>query len=218
MLLCYYRTVKKQQVQPKRCLTWLVSNRCLTLLVLVCLILTSPFSRLAYGEESRVREYDLKAVYLYNFLHFVHWPDKKKTGYFEPKVISVVGISPIENSLKKLQSKLQKAGKKDLSINYLGPYHKGMNLSGCHLLFVSDSEKENFAKIIADLKNSPVLTVSDVGGFLMAGGMITLVTRKNKISWEINRTPVRLARLRISAKLLDIASMVMDTPEQVMPE
>jgi len=218
LLFCYYRTVKKQQVQPKRCLAWLVNNRCLTLLVLVCLMWTSPFLRLAHGEKSRVSEYDLKAVYLYNFLHFVHWPDKKKTGYFEPKVISVVGISPLENSLKKLQSKLQKTGKKDLYINYLGPYHKGMDLSRCHLLFISASEKDNFAKIIADLKNSPVLTVADVDGFLTAGGMITLVTRKNRISWEINRTPVRLARLRLSAKLLDIAFRVVDISEQSISE
>lgn len=214
-----YRTVKKDKTQPKNCRAWLVNNRCLTLLVLVCLMWTSPFSRAVHGEQSRVSEYDLKAVYLYNFLHFVHWPKKQNNfDSLEPKVIAIIGNSPIENSLKKLTTKLQKTGKKNIYINYLGPYQKGMDLSRCHLLFISASEKKNLTRILADLNGSPVLTVADVDGFLTAGGMIALVTRKNRISWEINRTPVRLAGLRLSAKLLDIAFRVVDIPEQAVPE
>jgi len=212
-----YRTVKKQQTHPERCRSWFVRNSSLPLLV--CLIWTSLLVQSVYGEQSKVSEYDLKAVYLYNFLHFVHWPEENNIqDNLEPKVIAVIGNSQFGDSLKKLQAKLQKTGKNNIIINYLGPYRKGMNLSRCHLLFISASEKKNFAEIIAALKNSPVLTVSDVDGFLTAGGMITLVTRKNKIRWKVNRTKVDLAGLRLSAKLLDIALMVVEIPEHAVSD
>jgi len=185
--------------------------RLILVLILAGLIWAPFFSVAQIGsQQSQISEYELKAVYLYNFLHFVHWPKEP-----EPRVIAVVGSSPFKDALTKLQARLQKTGKKSISIQYLGPYHQGMDFSRCNLLFISASEKKNFPSIITDLKSAPVLTVADTDSFLTAGGMIALVTSGNRIRWEINRTSVQEAGLRLNAKLLDIAVRVVSKPKSL---
>ena len=156
-------------------------------------------------------EYQLKAVYLYNFLHFVKWPkntDAPDTA--GPFIIGVVGKSPFGDALTEIKSSLPEVKQKEIAIITYGPYRQGMDLSRCHLLFISASEQKNFLSIVTDLLGKPVLTVADHTAFLAAGGMINLVSYRGKIRWEINRTPVRQAGLRLSAKLMDIAVNIVD--------
>jgi len=50
-----------------------------------------------------------------------------------------------------------------------------------------------------------VLTVSDIDGFVEAGGNISLVTVDDRIRFDINRTTVASQQLRLSAQLLKLA-------------
>ena len=159
-------------------------------------------------------EYQLKAVYLYNFPHFVKWP--KSAGAPDtagPFIIGVVGKSPFGDALAEIKSSLPGAKQKEIAIIPYGPYRQGMDLSRCHLLFVSASEHKNFLSIVTDLMGKPVLTVADHTAFLAAGGMINLVSYRGKIRWEINREPVQRAGLRLNAKLLAIAVNIVDQQE-----
>jgi hypothetical protein len=158
------------------------------------------------GQSLVTSEYQLKAVYIYNFLHFVKWPKKsEQAGGPEPLIIGIVGISPFGDTLADIKASLPAAKQKEITIISYGPYRPGMDLSRCHLLFVSASEAKNFAAIVAGLQGKSVLTVADHNTFLAAGGMINLVNYHGKVRWEINRTPVQEAGLRLSAKLMDIA-------------
>ncbi len=158
--------------------------------------------------ESSVSEHELKAVYLYNFLRFATWPEEK-SGESGVKVIAVVGHSPMEKALKRLQAKLVQSGKgSSISMTFHGSYRAGMPLRDCHILYVANSEKINFAKIIDSLGHAPVLTVAEGDSFLQAGGMIALLRHNNSVRWAINRQSLALAGLRLSAKLLEMAVSV----------
>jgi hypothetical protein len=155
-------------------------------------------------------EYELKAIYLYNFIQFVQWPrDKCPASGGSPREIGILGDSAFEPVLRALQEKLETKDQ-HLTLTFYGPYREGMNLSNCCLLFINASEKQNLAHILDSLKNKPVLTVADSEGFADRGVMITLVSHRNKIRWAINREPVERAGLRLSAKLLDIAVKVIN--------
>ena len=79
---------------------------------------------------------------------------------------------------------------------------------GCHLLFISDSEAESLAAILAALDDRPVLTVADMPNFARAGGIINLkTTGENKLRFEINTGTARRAGLKISSKLLNLAEI-----------
>ncbi len=183
---------------------------------------TAEHMQTARGRQAG--EYQIKAVYLYNFLLFVEWPesgdDEKKdsrgTGKIDgdrPIVIGIVGDDPFAESFKEVEGKRVKSGKRRLEIKRFGRYRRKTDLSRCDLLFVCESENKNFSKILAPLKKKPVLTVGEWSGFLDAGGMINLVKIKNKIRWEINRTPVKKAQLKMSAQLLRNAMRVVEIPK-----
>ncbi len=169
-------------------------------------------------------EYQIKAVYIYNFLLFVEWPEsgndeKKDSGGTakidgdRPIIIGIVGDDPFGESFREVEGKRVKSSKRRLEVKRFGRYRKNTDLSGCDLLFVCQSEWKYFPEILRPLKLKPVLTVGDWGGFLEAGGMINLVKVKNKIRWEINRTPVKKAQLKTSAQLLRNATRVVEIPK-----
>lgn len=159
----------------------------------------------------QAQEYDLKAVYLYNFLQFVQWPASHKSPSSDgAMVIGIVGESPFGNALNNLQENLLKNGMKPIRVVYYGHFREGMNLEECHLLFVCASEKKSFRRIVATLRDTSVLTVADTESFLAAGGMITMVQNQAKIRWLINRAAASRTGLRLSPQLLSIALKVVD--------
>lgn len=170
-----------------------------------------PLQRVGHAQQQAVQEYELKAVYLYNFLQFVQWPDAKRPVSKDGTlVIGIVGVSPFGTALADLQSDIQKSGMKPVRIVHYGDYEADMDLTTCNLLFVSASEKNNFRGIIAGLGHAPVLTVADSENFLSSGGMINLVQRNAKIRWSINRTAADRAGLRFSSQLLNMAVKVVE--------
>jgi len=169
-------------------------------------------------------EYHIKAVYLYNFLLFVEWPksdddEKEKSNSTRrgdrdrPIIIGIVGDDPFGESFREVEGKRVKSSKRRLQIKRFGRYRKKKDLNGCDLLFVCESEKKHFSEILGPLKKKPVLTVGEWSGFLDAGGMINLVKIKNRIRWEINRTPVKKAQLKMSAQLLRNATRIVEIPK-----
>ena len=162
------------------------------------------------SDTSTPSEYELKAIYLYNFLKFVQWPDNKCHLHDgQSHQIAVLGDSPFNQVLLSLQEKLR-AKDKELEITFYGPYRKDMELSCCCLLFITETERNNLQRILKQLAGKPVLTVADTDTFIDQGVMITLVSRNNKIRWAINRQPIPESGLKLSAKLLDIAVQVID--------
>lgn len=155
-------------------------------------------------------EYELKAIYLYNFLQFVQWP-KEKCPLPEERAneIVVIGDTSLQPVLQSLQAKLREKNK-ELFLVFHDKYQEGMNLSSCCLLFIGASERKKLAKILQNIDGKHVLTVADSDEFVEAGVMITLLSRENKIRWAVNRKPVADAGLKMSAKLLAIAERVIE--------
>lgn len=170
-------------------------------------------SRIGYAEQSAVKEYELKAVYLYNFLQFVQWPENTRTLSKDgTMIIGILGESPFGDSLDDLRRVIRQRNMTPVKFVYYGSYEdvvrESRDIASCHLLYLCSSEQGRFNRIVADLNDAPVLTVADSGNFLLSGGMITLVESRGKIRWEVNRTTMDKAGLRVSAQLLSMAVKV----------
>jgi len=196
---------------------------------LIFLLLISSATYGVQKQSLKATEYQIKAVYLYNFLLFVEWPQadnesvksavkKRKTVNKDDKgkektiIIGIVGRDPFGKGFADVEGKVIKSKGKRLIIKRFGPYRKGLNLDKCELIFVSSSEKGNFRNILQTLKGSAALTVADTSNFLQAGGMINLVKVKKKIRWEINQTPIKREGLRLSSQLLRNATKIVKIP------
>ena len=118
--------------------------------------------------------------------------------------ICIAGMDPFSNHLFDLNG--QTVREKEVSVERVDDDRKLP--SHCKIVFVSPSEHNRLNEVLDNLDKEPVLTVSDQDGFTDKGGMINLRVVKNKVRFEINIAAVNRAGLRISAKLLRLATLV----------
>lgn len=174
---------------------------------IIILISFSVFCCAQYAPaESHIpTEYQVKAAFLYNFSKFVEWPDKAFSNNTTSINICVLGRNPFGNSIDSISDKSVQGRTIQIIIN-----PDSEHLNKCHILFISESEKGRLARIFNLLNYSSVLTVADLEGFASAGGMINLIMKDKKVSFEINLKAARKADLKISSQLLKLAVMVQE--------
>ena len=160
---------------------------------------------IAYTETALSREYLVKAACVYNFAKFVEWPSEAFPDHQGPIVLSILGKDPFGASLESIRGKPVMSRK--LEIRRVDRIE---DLQRCHILFISESEKENLSQIFVKVSDWPVLTVSDMEGFAQRGGIINFITVEKKIRFEINVDAAERSGPRISSKLLRLAKIVTD--------
>ncbi|HXA02484.1 MAG TPA: YfiR family protein [Cytophagaceae bacterium] len=148
------------------------------------------------------REYQVKAVFLFNFTQFVEWPSNAFSAG-APMVIGILGDDPFGSYLDETVSGENVNGHPLV----IQRYRKIEDVKSCHVLFISTSETNNIEQIVASLKGRSILTVSDTPGFIQQGGIIRFFTSNNKIQFQINPEAARAAGLSISSKLLRLAEI-----------
>ena len=150
----------------------------------------------------KFQEYQVKAAFLYNFARFVEWPNGAFPDGKSPIVLAVIGKDPFGESLDLLKGKT--VGNREIVINRIADIDR---LEKCHLLFISDSEKDRLKPILRKAESARMLTVSDLKGFCEAGGHIAFYLEENKIRFEINNEDAQRNGLKISSQLLKLAKI-----------
>lgn len=154
-------------------------------------------------QEAQPSEYQLKAAFIYNFAQFVEWPPAAFAEATSPLVIGVLGESPFGGALEQtVRGKALQAH--PLIIKAFRSPAEATN--NCHVLFISASEKRRLGEIVAGLRGTSVLTVGETEGFIEAGGMINFIQHGKKIRFQINNQAAKSAGLKVSSKLLSLAS------------
>jgi hypothetical protein len=146
------------------------------------------------------KEYQVKAVFLYNFAKFVEWPATAFEKPQTPYTICVLGADPFGEVLD-IAAAESVQGRR-MTVRRMVDL-KG--ISGCHILFVASSERSRRAAIFEALGKFPTLTVGEDEDFVRAGGCMRFFLLEDKVRFEINMEATERARLKISAKLLSVA-------------
>jgi len=167
-------------------------------------ILCAAGARDLPAEGAPAGEYQIKAVFVYNFAHFVQWPPAALPAGAAPLVIGVLGTDPFGPYLDEAV-RGEKIDGHPLAVQR---FRRIEDVRDCQILFISQSENDRLDRILADLKGRSILTVSEAAGFGDRGGMIGLVTVDHKVRLKINVGAARAATLTISSKLLRPAEIV----------
>lgn len=154
-------------------------------------------------------EHQIKAAYLFNFAKFVEWPSQAFASPRSPLVIGLVGEHPLESTLPQLLHGEQIRNRPLLFKRLASDEPPG----SCHILFFSNAEAGQTPTLLAELKNTPVLTVGESEAFARAGGMINFVKQNRNVRFEVNLDAARQADLGISSKLLNSALKVHQAPK-----
>ena len=150
------------------------------------------------------REYQVKAVFLFNFTQFVEWPADAFAQADAPLVIGVLGEDPFGSFLDETVRGEESNGRRLV----VERYHRVEEIGNCQVLFVSRSEADRLEQIFAHLNGKRILTVGDVDRFAGRGGVIRFATTAGKLRLRINLDAARSAGLTISSKLLRPAEIV----------
>lgn len=159
----------------------------------------------AAGAEGRAaQEFEIKAVFLYNFARFVEWPADAFADEQSPLVIGVLGADPFGYYLDRALRDEKVNGRPVV----VERYRWVGEIETCHVLFISGSEGPRADHILGALREQPILTVCDTHLFARKGAMIHLVMDRQRVRIRINLEAARRVGLVISAKLLRTAEIV----------
>lgn len=177
----------------------LIGNTILLFLSLVVICKTSACA------EDQPLEYKVKAVYLYNFTKFVSWPETALPGDSEILNICILGKNPFGSLLEPITHIQTQA--RTIAIEDIEDV-LALEKKSCPILFISASEQGKVTELLRKTAKMHILTVSDMDGFAHHGGIIGFVVKEDKVHLEINLSAARQAGLTISAKLLEIATVI----------
>ncbi|HWA08909.1 MAG TPA: YfiR family protein [Opitutaceae bacterium] len=157
--------------------------------------------------EPALKEYDVKAAFLYNFATFTEWPAKTFPASDSPFVIGVLGDDPFGPILDQIV-RGEKVGGHPLVVQRVRRVDEARS---CQILFVSASESTRVGDILHKLRGYPILTVGETAGFAERGGAIGFVTGNN-VRLVVNPQAAKEAGVVISAKILRLAQLVATIP------
>jgi hypothetical protein len=174
----------------------------LTIRVVLCFLVTVT-------QAQSATEYQVKAAFLFNFAKFVEWPTEVFPGADAPLQICLLGQDPFGHEFEEVIADKTVNGHRIEVIHPSGvPQAKS-----CHIIFVASSEKRFVRQILRGLRGASVLTVGETAGFAGMGGIINFVLDDGRVRFEVNVKAAERAHLKVSARLLTVAKVIVSDEE-----
>ncbi|MGD1073096.1 MAG: YfiR family protein [Bryobacteraceae bacterium] len=158
----------------------------------------------AAGNERPPDEYRVKAAFLFNFAKFVEWPPEAFADPNEALVVCVLGEDPFGHALDELAMGKRIEGRV-LAIRRISDAHLA---KGCRMLFVSSSEHKRVLSVLDSLGEPGVLTVGESDSATSEGMIISFTLENGKVRFAINVAAAEREKLRLSSRLLSLATRV----------
>jgi hypothetical protein len=152
-------------------------------------------------------EYQVKAVFLFNFTQFVDWPEQAFPDPQAPFVIGVLGRDPFGSALDEVVRGETVNGR----VLVVERYRNVGEIKRCQILFIERSAGPDASRTLGSLVHQGTLTVTDFASLTPSTEIIRFLTEGKKIRLRINVDSAREAGLTISSKLLRPAEVVGST-------
>jgi hypothetical protein len=166
----------------------------------LCGLMLFLWGSLTLRAQTSMSEYQVKALFLLNFIKYVDWP-ADASG---PIIIGILGQDNFNDSLTNAVDGKSINGRA-ITIKHLSVDDSP---SGCTILFISNSENSQLSTILGKVGSLPILTVGESESFLENGGIINFILKEGKIHLAVNLKAAQKANLQISSKLLSVADVV----------
>jgi hypothetical protein len=163
------------------------------------LLLASCLSLVAFADS--MPEYDMKATFTYNFAAYTEWPESSR-GNFN---VCTLNEEDIGQALRKFEGKSLHGRRLVIArLSSLGAINQ------CQVLYIGERESSNLPRILSQLGDAPVMTVSDVPALSSVCMLLSL--EGTRLVFDVNLEPCRQAKLKPSSTLLRLARSVKKLP------
>jgi hypothetical protein len=157
------------------------------------------------AETDSSLESQVKAAFLYNFAKFVTWPTNTFSNAASPFVIGMLAEEPMTQTVEKTVAG-KTVGNRIIEVRQITDV---THIEPCQILFIAQSKMSFFPRRFFALGNSRVLLVGESPDFLMVGGTINFTNDEGQMRFEVSTSSAEHAGLRISSKLLRLATNIM---------
>ena len=144
-----------------------------------------------------------KAIFLYNFIQFVRWPEADTSRTF---TISVLGPTAIEEPLRQIAGRRTVGGRK-LEIKLLTNLD---DLASPHIIFLPTVQSHRASAVLKRIDGTNILAIGDAPGLGQRGMAINFAQVGDHLKFEINQSALARAGLGASSQLLKLAIPVDD--------
>ncbi len=162
--------------------------------LLALLLMHSAQTAVAIAEPPDSRS--LIAALNYNFAKYADWPGEEQAD----SIRLCYFTDSFKNSFTELHDKA--IFDKPVSTRQINDVEQ---TSHCHLVYIDRSERDILQRLFIYLRDKPVLTVSDIAGFVDDGGMIEIVRVNNKFRFKVNMSRMESSNLKMSSQVLKLA-------------
>ncbi len=180
----------------------LVSRVCARLRSFSLLLVLPLFTLTPAVADDMTGEERLKVELIFNFGRFVEWPEAAFADATSPFITCVLGDESIALALRPLQSRRHKG--RPIKVKVLTSLE---DVKLCHIIYFDKQGTTTLDfspdKVLGEL---PVLTISNDIKALAKGYAISFSLQDDKISLNMNLAAVRNAKLKVSAKLIEVAN------------
>ena len=164
--------------------------------------LAPGIGRDAFAAPESVREYELKAAYIYNFAKFTRWPGTGESGVLNPIVIGVLGNERVAESIATL-TQGRTVGGNAIEVKSFGANDIPATL---HIIYIGGSQDGSLERLAPTLFQYGRLTIGETEAFSQHGGIIRLFVEADRLRFEIDNTHAQKASLTLSSQLLMLGS------------
>jgi hypothetical protein len=150
-------------------------------------------------------EAQVKAAYLHKLPAFVEWPADSFPAPGARLQIAVVDADEVHEALsQQTASRLVQGRSVDVQ-------RGSASLGQVHVLYIGRAGQRQAAALLAQVAGRPVLTVTDFPSGLGDGAVLNLVPVDGRIRVEASLPAAAAQQLRISSRLLGVASRIVET-------
>lgn len=176
-------------------------------IALAALLLTLPVLRAHAAKGQKANEYDVKAAYLVNFGNYLRQPETRPGKARKTFDLCILGRDEFRGALQRVIAEQGDTALPERAVRVTS----AAAARTCAVVFLDRSELDRVDQVMAVLAGAPVLTVSDMPGFLEHGGMIQLEVVSSHVRFAVSLNPVNRAGLGLSSQLLKVALYVLGT-------
>jgi len=155
----------------------------------------------AAAQPSAPSQLDVQAVYLFDFAKFVRWPEGAEHSTL---TICIAGQKGYVDALTRLV-KGEHIDSRPLAVRAI---QTPADVTGCDILFLGILVKDQEAALLAAATGKPVLTVSDIPGFLEDGGIIQFLVIDKRVRFSVDLHSATHSGIGLSSELLKVAVKV----------
>lgn len=148
----------------------------------------------------------LKSALIFNFAKFASWPDDAlpSNAVF---VACIVGSREVGQALERAVKDHALAGHRIEVISRDGRDPQ-QSFKTCHLLYVTNVDSKQLARIVTEVRGAPVLTIVEADDVNTNLGIARLFVDNGRLRFDVDHGLAKQGRLELSSRLLSLASKV----------